>query len=390
MKALRAVSPLAVFVITLMFAAASAAAPKDELKELRERIDALQQQLAESKEDKASAADALRTSERAISDTTRKLAELDRQRADAEKKARELQSEARKLKDLISQQQAALGDLLAGRYRSGKPPMLALLASGDDPNRIARQLRYYGYIARARADLVDELRGNLALHDELREHTEKNGAKVVAVLAEQRAQNESLEKERAARRQTLAMISRQLAEQRNELGNMQKDEERLTELIERIARIVPPLPPAAKREPRPADEPAEGAFRRFKGKLTVPVRGELAHRFGSPRSGGGLVWKGLFFQVESGRDVKAVAAGRVVFADWLRGFGNLMIVDHGENYMSLYGNNEALLRQVGDTVERGEQLASVGNSGGNANSGLYFEMRHRGKPFDPLGWLSLK
>jgi septal ring factor EnvC (AmiA/AmiB activator) len=114
------------------------------------------------------------------------------------------------------------------------------------------------------------------------------------------------------------------------------------------------------------------------------------NRFGSQRQDSGLSWKGLFISAEPGREVKAIAGGRVVYADWLRGFGNLMIVDHGDGYMSLYGNNEALLKQVDDETRAGDTIAAIGNSGGNPDSGLYFELRYQGKPFDPLPWVTLK
>ena len=103
-----------------------------------------------------------------------------------------------------------------------------------------------------------------------------------------------------------------------------------------------------------------------------------------------MTWKGLFIRSPSGEEVRAIAGGRVVFADWLRGFGNLMIVDHGGSYMSLYGNNEIIYKRVGDTIRGGDTIAAVGNSGGNADSGLYFELRHQGKPFDPLNWVRIK
>ncbi len=132
-------------------------------------------------------------------------------------------------------------------------------------------------------------------------------------------------------------------------------------------------------------------FSALKGRLSLPVRGELANRFGSPRDDGGLTWKGLFIRSAIGEDVKAIARGRIVFADWLRGFGNLLIVDHGGSYMSLYGNNETIRKQVGDSVRSGETIATVGNSSDiNPDSGLYFELRHQGKPFDPLNWVRIK
>ena len=120
------------------------------------------------------------------------------------------------------------------------------------------------------------------------------------------------------------------------------------------------------------------------------MRGELSGRFGSPRADGGITWKGLFITAKRGEDVRAVAEGRVVYADWLRGFGNLLIIDHGYRYLTLYANAEALLKQVGDNIRSGEPIATVGNSGGNPESGLYFEMRHEGKPFDPLSWMKMR
>jgi septal ring factor EnvC (AmiA/AmiB activator) len=152
--------------------------------------------------------------------------------------------------------------------------------------------------------------------------------------------------------------------------------------------LSPRKPGARLRSERLPDASNSGTpFQGLKGKINFPVRGELSNRFGSPRSDSGVLWKGLFILAKAGQEVKAVAAGRVVFSDWLRGFGNLLIVDHGDGYMSLYGNNETLYAQVGTAVTGGDTIAAVGNSGGNSESGLYFELRHQGKPFDPLAWI---
>ena len=132
------------------------------------------------------------------------------------------------------------------------------------------------------------------------------------------------------------------------------------------------------------------SFRELKGRLKLPVIGELANRYGSPRADSGLSWKGLFIAARDGQEVRSVAPGRVVFADWLRGFGNLIILDHGGGYMSLYGNNDSLYREVGDEVKAGDPIATVGATGGNSQTGLYFELRFQGKPFDPLSWVTLK
>src|ERR1700686_1959223 len=127
-------------------------------------------------------------------------------------------------------------------------------------------------------------------------------------------------------------------------------------------------------------------FASLKGRLRLPVRGEAMNRYGGPREESGASWKGLFIRSVSGETIRAVADGRVVYADWLRGFGNLLILDHGTGYMSLYANNDGLLRQVGESVRGGDPIAHVGASGGEAESGLYFEVRRAGKPFDPLKW----
>jgi len=184
------------------------------------------------------------------------------------------------------------------------------------------------------------------------------------------------------------------------LGRLKRDEARLTRLVEEIARAL------AEKQARQDRAAKEGAgrgrrvdqvadaslaskpFETLKGLLRLPVKGELANRFGAPREETAATWKGLFIRCISGEIVHAVADGRVVYADWLRGFGNLLILDHGKGYMSLYANNEGLLRKVGDPVRSGDPIARVGASDVAAESGLYFELRRDGKPFDPLGWVA--
>jgi septal ring factor EnvC (AmiA/AmiB activator) len=160
--------------------------------------------------------------------------------------------------------------------------------------------------------------------------------------------------------------------------------------VEALARAAPKTSPRPQeRAPRPADPgaPATGAFGALKGRLPYPVRGELAARFGASGTAAAPSTKGVFIRAPGGTDVKAVAAGRVVFADWMRGYGNLLILDHGGGYLSIYGNNESVLKRVGDGVHAGDAVATVGTSGGGEASGLYFETRFQGRPFDPVPWL---
>lgn len=365
---------------------------KKDLEELRSRIEALQKELEKAEENKAEAADALRESERAISQTNRRLFRLAAQRRALNSEMQKLGRDAGALRARIEAEQAALGRLLYRQYVNGQPEVLRLLLSRQDPNETARQLQYLGYLWRARARLIADLKRDLAALDGLTERTARKSAELRLLEAEEAAEMKRLEREKQAHREVLARVSSEIAQQRSQISTLKRNEQRLTRLIERLAKE------AARRKSRPAivnralPQPGEtaSAFGKLKGRLRLPVVGELANRFGSPRQDSGLSWKGLFISAPAGREVKAVAAGRVVYADWLRGFGNLMILDHGDGYMSLYGNNEALLKQVGEEASPGEAIASVGNSGGNPDSGLYFELRYQGKPFDPLPWVRLR
>jgi len=383
--------------VALLFALAAIAAPvqaapKDELEELRGRIGELQKQLAESEESKAEAGDALRESERAVSETNRKLYQLAEQRRQVNAALTKLRSRARTVEADIAAEQATLSSLLYQQYVTGQSDAVKLVLNREDPNEIARQLHYLGYVSRARAELLASLRYNLANLEKLAGETRDKSAELRALQNEEASQKRRLEKDKAERQHVYARVSGEIAQSRKQLSTLKRDEERLTRLIERLAKEVARKKPGKRitNQALPSADSGSGSFRKLKGRLRLPVLGELMNRFGSQRKDSGLSWKGLFISAEPGREVKAIAGGRVVYADWLRGFGNLMIVDHGDGYMSLYGNNEALLKQVGDETRAGDTIAAIGNSGGNPDSGLYFELRYQGKPFDPLPWVTLK
>jgi septal ring factor EnvC (AmiA/AmiB activator) len=235
--------------------------------------------------------------------------------------------------------------------------------------------------------------------------------KAVADLKQKQLEEKrALQAQKQTKSKVVSSLSKQIASQRGELKKLTRDEKRLSQLVERLAKIIPKKPVkkrvakkstpkaseesaqlevVARNEAEPSDEFAGVDFSSLKGKLKLPVRGEVTNRFGTNRADSGISWKGLFIRASEGAEVKSVATGRVVFADWLRGFGNLVIVDHGSGYMSLYGNNEAILKQVGETVQAGDAIASVGNSGGNETHGVYYELRRQSRPFDPLSWSSI-
>ena len=426
-------------------AATGSAAPEiaekqADLGELRSRIEALRKDLSSSEESRADAGDRLRESERQISRLQRELHELNEQRGQLQRKLKNLEQQSQELGVTLGQQQSQLEKLLYKQYLRGTPDSLQLILNGDDPNQMARDLHYLSAIALTRAELMGEVAATLDKKKALAADAKERSAELAEIESEQQKRHAELQKQREERKNLYAQISSKVNAQRKEIGNLQQNEKRLTNLIDRLSKILaaqaaqaakaakaaeaaraaeasrlaaqqqkdkhrpnadekdgarPPVAAEPSR-PRPVEaenryEPmaSDGSFARQRGNLRLPVRGSVSGRFGSPRDGGGT-WRGLFIKAGTGSDVKAIANGRVVFSEWMRGFGNLLIVDHGDAYLSIYGNNDSLLKQVGQSVKGGDTVATVGNSGGNPESGLYFELRHQGQPIDPMKWASLK
>lgn len=379
---------------------------KEALEALKSRIESLTKELDSTKEAHSEAADALKKSEQAISEANRKLYEISRQQSASKNTLQSLQRDQAGLNATIRQQQALLGQQFYRQYINQQQGYLQIVLSGQDPGTISRDLQYFSYLARAHAATIASLRQNLNRVAALNQQTAATLAEISSLREQQEKERQQLESDKQARKKVLQQLAGKIQSQRGEISKLRRDEKRLTDLVERLSRIVPAKPkrkkqatsgtapapssPVGKNEALPSAAQADGAFAALKGKLKLPTLGDIVNRFGAVREDSGVSWKGLFIRASEGSEVRAIASGTVVFADWLRGFGNLLIVDHGDGYMSLYGNNQALLKKVGDEVDAGDRVASVGNSGGNAESGLYFEMRHQSKPFDPLSWCVLR
>jgi septal ring factor EnvC (AmiA/AmiB activator) len=278
----------------------------------------------------------------------------------------------------LAERQATIGRMLAARQASGAPDAVRVLLSGDDPAAASRKLHYVGYVTRASASMLEEYRAGIAEAGRLAREAEAKRELLRGLEQSSRADREKILAERRERRRVLAKVALEVRKSRREIKVLRADEARLARLVEELGRVV-----AARVE-------SGGAFSMLRGRLSLPVRGELTGRFGAPRGSAGTEAKGVFIRAPEGQPVRAVASGQVVYADWMRGFGNLLILDHGEAYLSIYANNEALLKQVGDVVAPGEAIATTGASGGNEETGLYFELRHLGRAFDPLRWVKLK
>ena len=365
-----------VLLATLLLSDAAHATQQDDLEKLRKRISALQQDFEKTNESKSEAADGLRESERAISNSNRKLHELAQQQQSANQELNQLQQHAAAMERELQSQQALLGRLLYQQYLDGgEQEYLKLLLNNDDPNQVAREFHYYEYIARNRAATLKSLRSGLARLQAVTDRARRKSEEIASLQTEEREQRQHLEQDKRARRQMLSKIALQLRQQRHEIGRLQRNENRLSQLVEKLANVLPNT------------QPDSIPFKSLKGKLALPVKGKVRNRFGARRPESTMAWTGWFLRAAPNQPVKAIAAGHVVYADWLRGFGNLLIIDHGQGYMSLYGNNETLYKQVGDSLHGGDIIAAVGSSGGNEDSGLYFELRFEGKPFDPGKWV---
>jgi septal ring factor EnvC (AmiA/AmiB activator) len=398
-------------------ATAEVAEKQSDLKDLRGQIESLRKDMAAAEGTRADVADQLKDAEREISITQRDLHQLGGQRAGLQATLKDLGAQSRDLENRLNSQQSQLEKLVYRQYLQGNPDALRLLLNGDDPNQLARDLHYLSAIGHARSQLLLEIEATLLRKQALTADTQERAEQLAAVEAKQKEQHGKLVAQREHRKATLEKISAKIASQRREIGSLQRDEKRLAQLIERLAKIIAAKPAprrevARKTAPHATDAEANGTvqgkpsvaeianertpeampsgdFARLKGSLRLPTKGAVSNRFGAPRQEGST-WKGLFIRAGTGSEVKAIAGGRVVFADWMRGFGNLLIVDHGDSYLTIYGNNDSLLKQVGDAVRGGDTVASVGNSGGNPESGLYFELRHLGQPLDPLKWVNVK
>ncbi len=370
-----------------MVGVAQAQPREEDLAKLRARIDALAEKLEEKEGSRREARDALRDSERGISQANRRLAQLATEERALRAQSGRIAERRRETQKRLASQRAALERMLAARAASPAPETLRVALSGDDPAAVPRQLRYAGYVSQAAAAQLAAYRGGLDELERIGRDADERRKRLRVVEQESRADRARLLAQQRERKQVLARVQGEVRASRREMKVLRADETRLSRLIEEIGRVFTRV----EREPEPASQPAarRTAFASLRGKLSLPVRGELTGRFGAPR-GAGIEAKGVFIRAPEGRPVKAIAAGQVAFADWMRGFGNLLIVDHGDGYLSIYANNESLLSQVGESITAGQTIATTGSSGGNEETGLYFEMRHLGRAFDPLRWVRLK
>jgi septal ring factor EnvC (AmiA/AmiB activator) len=403
--------------------------------ELQQKLRALKKDISKTESAKEKASDALEDSEQAISEANRSIRDLQIEQQAANERLRQLIAEQARLTAQVEQQKKQLSDFLRRQYMHGDSDRIKLLLSGDNPNRINRDLHYMSYVSQTQAKMIAALRTSIEEIEKNKQAAQDTKDELDEIAQEERDHKQDLEKEKKRHASLLSQFASKLHTQKKEAANLEKDEQRLSSLVSRLNRLMEEQAKAeqlrlaqlekqrkdklaqdkAQREKNQvADQnagkvskdvedtkvskgmtveqtPVPGMFdgqefNRLKGQLRLPVKGELIAKFGTKR-GDGPSWKGLFIKASEGADVKAIAAGKVVFAEWLRGFGNMIILDHGGQYLSLYSNAQAVLKHAGDVVKAGDTIANAGNSGGNEETGLYFEMRFKGQVFDPMTWV---
>jgi septal ring factor EnvC (AmiA/AmiB activator) len=350
-----------------------------QLQAVRKKIGALEARLAGQVAKRDETAKALRAAELEAAEGARKLEQIRTQLRAQQGEQRSLATELERTTKSLASERAALARQVRVSYMNGREEIFKLVLSQESPASLGRMLVYYDYFNRARSERIAAVSGDLARLRELGARSDDVAAGLSALEAEQAAQVASVATARDERRALIAKLDAGIADSSASVAKLKADEKRLGDLVEQLKEVMAGFP-------IDTEEP----FGKLRGKLAWPVQGRIAGDFGQPRDGGPMKWSGVLLEARQGTPVRAVYHGRVAFADWLPGLGLLIIVDHGDGYMSLYGHNEALLKEPGEWVEPGEAIAQVGDTGGQAQPALYFEIRRDGEPTNPHPWIAAK
>lgn len=354
-----------------------AATKSRELKELRTRIHDLQTRLDAKRKQKTREEHSLRDIDRDINSTRKTLQQTERQLRSVRDQLASLKNEQQAETRLLAVQREQLAHEARTAYAMGRQKQVKLLLNQEQPDAVGRMLIYFGYFTRARAEKIDAMNASLQRMKTLQGEIEDKTLALSELRSSQSARVARLAEQKQVRAKAVAALKKQLAKQGGALKQLQGDEQRLQELVHSLQELLADIP---------ADASHNKPFKALKGGLSWPTGGQLSERFGAPRGDSGLTWQGVLITAPEGGKIHAIAQGRVAFADWMRGFGLLLIIDHGDGYMSLYGHNQALYKEVGEWVDTGEMVATLGASGGQTRSGLYFELRHKGRPVNPRKW----
>jgi murein hydrolase activator len=289
---------------------------------------------------------------------------------------KQLNTQKESIKLALSQQQESLSKLIRSAYMTGNYDFAKMLLNQQDAANFERTITYYQYLNKERTAKIAQFRQSVAELEEVNKQLAGKQQELEQIQAQQISQHKQLQKQQASRESTLVSIRSAIESDEAKLEILQQNEKNLIEAITQ-----------AQRRAEQQQQNYDG-LSQYKGELLMPAKGELRRMFGRIRQGQ-VKWKGIVINGQVGSAVVAIHQGKVLYADWLRGFGLVTVIDHGDGFMSLYGHNQALLKQAGDAVTAGETIALLGQSGGQSSPNLYFEIRHKGQPINPVGWLKL-
>ena len=385
------------------------AADNPDLNKVREQIQQKQQEIKSQKKDLDQLHQQLQQDEAAVTALAKRLQGSQRKLKATRKQLEALAAQGRELTAQLKRQERLLAEQLDHAYRMGNSDYLKLLLNQQDPVAVGRALDYYGYFNQARLDAIAAIKETQQRLAQNRRQTTQTSETLSSLVKEQQQDQTSLQQKQLQRESTVNEIKKSLVDDQQQLAKLRAAEQRMQRKIEEARKRL-----IAERKRKKAEAVARARAKareqgrseaaaeaqasaviaqgdhkglgKERGHLPWPLQGPQVRRFGEHRSGE-VTWKGILIGGSEGAPVSAIADGDVVFADWLEGFGNVLVIDHGSGYLSLYGNNSALLKTSGDTVRRGESVARVGNSGGQPQTGLYFEIRWQGKPVNPTSWL---
>lgn len=381
----RWVQVLLLAVLTWWLAAQSAHAESKvqertrELEQLRDRIEGMRKVLQATRGRQDSVQAELQQVEERVGEVTQALHRIEQDLRQARQSLAKSETRAAQLRTGLDRQRDALARQVRASYAFGRQEQLKILLNQGDPATVRRALVYYDYLNRSRTNRIQEALRDLEELRRVQASVVEQQERLAALRQHQVAQKEALERSRKERQQVLATIESTLQNQDRELQGMLRNERELQQVLKALQQALSDIPM----------EFQDGkAFAQSKGQLPWPAAGRLINRFGTDRAGGKLRWRGVLISADTGEEVRAVSRGRVAFANWLRGYGLLLIVDHGNGFMSLYGHNQSLYKDVGEWVQGGEVIATIGDSGGQDRPGLYFEIRRDGEPVNPVTWCS--
>ncbi len=346
------------------------------LKQLQTEISSLQKELERSRTALTDEQNAIKVIDLEIQKNALKLRKLESTKQVHDRELADLQAERESYLRSLDQRRAVLASQIMSAYRLGRESRLKLVLNQDSPARLSRTLAYYDYFSRSQAVQINELKQVLLTLDDMQIEINAELSALNAVQKDQQQVLEEMISQRDQRQIAIDVLASRVDNEEQQLQEMQANRKDLQTLLERLSNVLADIPANLGKHNAPEE---------LKGKMQMPVKGRVKHAYGQTRSAG-LHWQGWLIGADSGTGVRAIAYGRVAYSDWLRGYGLLMIIDHGDGIMSLYGNNESLLYEVGDWVETGSNIGSVGSSPVNGD-GLYFEIRKDGKAMDPALWI---